>query len=38
MIQSFYYFTVTFLLLVWILVLLRTAKGIFFGKIFAPAH
>jgi len=38
MIQSFYYFTVTFLLLVWVVVLLRTAKGVLSGKIFAPTH
>ncbi|MDX2508641.1 MAG: hypothetical protein QNK28_03730 [Desulfobacterales bacterium] len=38
MIQSFYYLTVTFLLLVWLLVLLRTAKGVLSGKIFAPTH
>ncbi|MCK4621831.1 MAG: hypothetical protein KAT62_06405 [Desulfuromonadales bacterium] len=38
MIQSFYYLTVTFLLLFWTLVLLRTAKGVISGKIFAPTH
>ena len=38
MIQSFYYLTVAFLLLVWTLVLLRTAKGVLSGKIFAPTH
>lgn len=38
MIQYFYYFVVAFLLIVWSLILLRTAKGIISGKIFAPAH
>lgn len=38
MIQNFYYLTVAFLLLVWTLVLLRTAKGVISGKIFAPTH
>ncbi|SHJ44317.1 C4-dicarboxylate transporter/malic acid transport protein [Malonomonas rubra DSM 5091] len=38
LIQNFYYLAVIFLLVVWTLVLLRTAKGVISGKIFAPTH
>ncbi|PLY01399.1 MAG: hypothetical protein C0622_07410, partial [Desulfuromonas sp.] len=37
-IHSFYLFAVTFLLLIWLLVFLRTMKGVLSGKIFAPTH
>lgn len=37
-IYNFYLFAVAFLLLVWILVFIRTMKGVLSGKIFAPTH
>ena len=37
-IYNFYQFTAAFLLLVWIVVFIRTMKGVFSGKIFAPTH
>jgi C4-dicarboxylate transporter/malic acid transport protein len=36
--QLFYYYAVAFLLLVWLLVLVRTLMGMASGKIFAPTH
>ncbi len=38
LIHTFYILNVTFLLVVWILVLLRTGKGVISGKVFAPSH
>lgn len=38
LIQYFYYFVVAFLLCIWVIVLLRTFKGVMSGKIFAPTH
>lgn len=37
-IHTFYQFTVVFLLLVWMVVFIRTLKGVMSGKIFAPTH
>ena len=37
-IYNFYQFAVAFLLLVWLVVLIRTMKGVISGKIFAPTH
>ena len=38
LIHTFYLLNVTFLLAIWVLVLLQTSKGVFSGKIFAPTH
>ncbi|MDA3904056.1 MAG: hypothetical protein PF441_11495 [Desulfuromusa sp.] len=37
-IYTFYQYSVAFMLLVWILVLIWTMKGVISGKIFAPTH
>lgn len=37
-IQYFYWFSVTFLLAIWVVVFIRTMKGVISGKIFAPTH
>ncbi len=37
-IHTFYQYSVIFLVVVWILVFIRTIKGVMSGKIFAPAH
>lgn len=38
LIHIFYQYSVLFLLVVWTVVLVRTMKGVFSGKIFAPTH
>lgn len=38
LINIFYQYSVAFLILVWVLVLIKTLKGIMSGKIFAPTH
>lgn len=37
-IQAFYYGVIAFLLVVWGIVLVRTARGVLSGQVFAPAH
>lgn len=37
-IHTFYLYSVVFLLVVWLIVLIRTIKGALSGKIFAPTH
>ncbi|MEA3363404.1 MAG: C4-dicarboxylate ABC transporter, partial [Thermodesulfobacteriota bacterium] len=37
-ISNIYQFNVAFLLLIWVLVFVRTMKGVRSGKIFAPTH
>lgn len=36
--QLFYHYSVIFMLLVWVVVLIHTLKGMISGKVFAPSH
>jgi C4-dicarboxylate transporter/malic acid transport protein len=37
-VQYFYWFTFAFLVLIWLLVLIKTLRGVISGRIFAPTH
>ncbi len=37
-IHYFYWLSVVFLLSIWVVVFIRTMKGVLSGKIFAPTH